>query len=217
MSKYFVIFLSLSWLGVACQQQSSTSADTLPYYQEATFTPNWFANETDVPAGFHRIGEFTLQNQLGETITRANLEGKIVIADFFFATCPGICPKMTANMGTLQQAFAKEEAVVLLSHTVTPAQDSVAALADYARIHDVQPGKWHLLTGEREQLYALGRKHYFVEEDLGLTKSPDEFIHTENFVLLDKKQRIRGIYNGLNKAALQQLKKDVSTLLGSKP
>lgn len=213
MIKQLTKSIALTLVLVACQEQSTHTTGILPYYQEATFTPNWYATEADVPAGFHRIGEFTLQNQLGETITREDLEGKIVVADFFFATCPGICPKMTANMGTLQQAYAEVEEVILLSHTVTPAQDSVAALADYAKMHDVMPGKWHLLTGDREQLYALGRQHYFVEEDLGLTKSPEEFIHTENFVLLDGQQRIRGIYNGLNKASLNQLKADISTLL----
>lgn len=145
-------------------------------------------------------------------MTEKSVKDKIFIADFFFTTCPGICPKMTANMNVLQQAFLDDDEILLLSHSVTPETDSVPVLAEYALKHNVNSAKWQLLTGDRTQIYKLGRSFYFVEEDLGIDKSEDDFLHTENFVLVDKNRHIRGIYNGLNTTSLQQLIADVKTL-----
>ena len=192
-------------------ENSETAPQQLPYYGEATFTPQWFDGGA-VPDSFHQIPPFALQNQLGDTVTEATVDGKVFVVDFFFTACPGICPKMTGNMAVVQEAFMDDDEVLLLSHSVTPDYDSVAVLRDYATEKGVIDGKWHLLTGDREEIYALGRKQYFVEEDLGLEKSPDDFIHTENFVLVDQQRHIRGIYNGLDKAAIDQLIADVHTL-----
>ena len=139
-------------------------------------------------------------------------ENKIYVTDFFFTRCPGICPRMTKNLGILQDKFENDDEVLLLSHSITPTQDSVPILKQYAEDHDVISGKWHLVTGTQQEIYKLGRKDYFVEEDLGLKKEADEFLHTENFVLVDKNRHIRGIYNGLNKASIRQLKLDIETL-----
>jgi protein SCO1/2 len=184
----------------------------LPFYNEATFTPNWLevgSNKLDV---FHKIPEFNLTNQLGETVTQNTFRDKIYITDFFFTTCPGICPKMTANMSVLQKEFLDDDEILLLSHSVTPETDSVSVLKDYAEANVILSSKWHLVTGERKQIYDLGRQAYFVEEDLGEVKTEDDFLHTENFVLIDKNKHIRGIYNGLNKTDVQQLITDVKTL-----
>ena len=220
---YIVLFL----LVAGCAEKSSEnqtkttgSAETsrleqLPYYQEATFTPAWYESEEDLPADFHQIPAFTFQNQLGETISDQDMHGKIFVVDFFFTTCPGICPKMTRNMGSVQEAFMTDDQVALLSHSVTPDYDQVPILKEYAEEHGVESGKWHLLTGEREEIYELARNQYFVEEDLGLLKDPDEFLHTENFVLIDKNRHIRGIYNGLNKTSVNQLIADIKTLKNS--
>ncbi|MEM6380943.1 MAG: SCO family protein, partial [Bacteroidota bacterium] len=148
-------------------------------------------------------------------LTEEDVEGKIYVTDFFFTSCPGICPKMTANMMLIQEAFLHDEDVLLLSHSVTPEYDSVAVLKEYAELEGVEDTKWHLLTGDRQMIYDLGRYQYFVEEDLGLVKDTEEFIHTENFVLIDRSRRIRGIYNGLNKAAVSQLIADIKTLQNS--
>ena len=102
---------------------------------------------------------------------------------------------MTKNMGILQEAFLEDTDVLLLSHSVTPEFDSVSILKNYAIAKDVLDDKWHLVTGDRDHIYDLGRTAYFVEEDLGLEKDPDDFLHTENFVLVDKNRHIRGIYN----------------------
>jgi protein SCO1 len=189
--------------------------EQLPYYQEATFTPVWYANEEDLPSGFHQIPAFSFQNQLGENISDQDMEGKILVVDFFFTTCPGICPKMTGNMSLVQEAFITDDQVALLSHSVTPDFDQVPILKDYAEEYRVESGKWHLLTGDRGQIYDLARNYYFVEEDLGLLKDPDEFLHTENFVLIDTNRHIRGIYNGLNKTSVNQLIADIKTLKNS--
>ena len=188
------------------------STDLLPYYDEATFTPKWFTSEDQLPDSFHRIPDFSLQNQLGQTVNQKAVEGKILVVDFFFTSCPGICPKLTNNMLLVQQAFQEDEEILLLSHSVTPEHDSVAVLKNYAEAKGVVEGKWHLLTGDRALIYELGRNQYFVEEDLGLTKNAEDFIHTENFVLVDGSRRIRGIYNGLNKASVSQLILDIHTL-----
>ena len=118
-------------------------------------------------------------------------------------------------MRLIQEAFLEDEEVILLSHSVTPEYDSVPVLQDYAAMKGVVNGKWHLLTGDRHQIYQLGRNQYFVEEDLGLEKDPEDFIHTENFVLVDGSRHIRGIYNGLNKSAVNQLIADIKTLKGA--
>ena len=216
-----MLFATLLLL-VACgetqvQEQKAESVktsrvDNLPYYQEATFTPQWFEPGSNALESFHRIPEFSLINQSGDTITEKSLDNKIYVADFFFTTCPGICPKMTSNMSLIQEAFLEDDDIMLLSHSVTPELDDVEQLRIYGEAKGVNQEKWHLLTGNRKTIYDLGRKSYFVEEDLGLEKSDGEFLHTENFVLIDRNKHIRGIYNGLNKAAVNQLIADIKTL-----
>jgi len=115
-------------------------------------------------------------------------------------------------MAVLQDSFAGDNQEVLLSHSITPSVDSIPTLAAYAERKGVTSPNWHLLTGDKSQIYALGIKAYFVEEDLGETKTNEDFLHTENFVLLDGDRHIRGIYNGLNKAAIQQLIADILLL-----
>jgi len=193
-------------------KEKESRTDVLPFYNEASFTPIWLdANSKDVDK-LHKIPSFSLINQDGQTITEKTFDHKIYVADFFFTSCPGICPKMTNNMNLIQEAFKNNEDVLLLSHSVTPEKDSVSVLKNYAEAHGVISGKWHLVTGNQKEIYNLGRKSYFVEEDLGLQKDTDEFLHTENFILVDKNKHIRGIYNGLNKTSIEQLIADIKTL-----
>jgi protein SCO1/2 len=209
-------FLFLSFIAIfsACEKQveRESRVEVLPYYTEATFTPHWLSPGDDTLAQLHHISPFQLINQEGDTITEKSLEGKIYVADFFFTTCPGICPKMTSNMSLLQEEFWEDDEIMLISHSVTPDYDSVPVLKNYAEAKGVSSQKWHLVTGDRQQIYNLGRKDYFVEEDLGLEKEADDFLHTENFVLIDQNRRIRGIYNGLNKVSINQLIADIKTL-----
>ncbi len=193
-------------------KNKTSRVDHLPFYREATFTPHWLAPQSKETKGFHSIPDFKLVNQMGDTITQNTFQNKIYVTDFFFATCPGICPKMTDNMLLLQEAFKDDPEILLLSHSVTPKIDSVPVLKSYADDKGIDVAKWHLVTGDRKQIYDLGRNHYYVEEDLGLERNEDDFLHTENFLLIDKDRHIRGIYNGLNKTAIAQLIADIKTL-----
>lgn len=199
---------------MACTQINprESRVNQLPYYNEATFTPHWLDPASEILDTFHRIAPFQLVNQEGDTVTEKSFAGKIYVTDFFFTVCPGICPKMTDNMMNLQDTFLKDKEVLFLSHSVTPEYDSVPVLKAYAEEKGILSDKWYLVTGTQEAIYKLGRQDYFVEEDLGLSKDADEFLHTENFVLIDKNRHIRGIYNGLKKASLHQLVADIRTL-----
>ncbi len=216
-NKFLTTFFFLIILPSCNQTQNpekQSRVDSLPYYCEATFTPHWLSSNDNknVLDTLHRISPFMLFNQEGDTVTENTFKDKIYVVDFFFTTCPGICPKMTDNMAILQEEFLEDSEILLASHSVTPKYDSIAVLKEYAELKGIRSEKWHLLTGEREQIYKLGRKDYFVEEDLGLQKDVDDFLHTENFVLIDKNRHIRGIYNGLNKVSVNQLIADIWTL-----
>ncbi|WP_117881285.1 SCO family protein [Aureibaculum luteum] len=217
--KYLMIFFLVITIG--CKDEvkkenikvtETSRVDYLPYYNEESFTPNWLTPNTDEEQAFHKIPDFELINQLGDTVTQKTFDNKIYIADFFFTSCPGICPKMTSNMVKLQEEFKQDKEILFLSHSVTPTIDSVAELKKYAEKHGVIDNKWHLVTGDKTAIYNLGRNQYFVENDLGVPKNIDDFLHSENFLLIDKNKHIRGIYNGLNRASLAQLVTDVKAL-----
>ncbi|MEM6631191.1 MAG: SCO family protein [Bacteroidota bacterium] len=208
------LLVCLILIGVGCKSESERDREVfyLPYYEDASFTPVWLDPNQDDLSSFHKIPPFQLLNQEGDTLTEKAFEGKIYVTDFFFTSCPGICRKMTSNMTLLQEEFEADEDILLLSHSVTPSMDSVPVLKRYAAYYDINPKKWHLATGDKQLIYTLGRQYYFVEEDQGLARNEEAFLHTENFVLIDSNRHIRGIYNGLNKAAIQQLIADIHTL-----
>ena len=160
---------------------------------------------------FHKIDDFSLVNQNNEIITNKTYDGKIYIADFFFTTCPGICPIMKENMTELQDEFINDDDVLLLSHTVTPEIDSVSVLKKYSQEKGVLDTKWNMVTGDKKQIYNLARKSYLVAEDI---ESPRQYdmIHTENFVLVDSKRRIRGFYDGTDSNVMEDLINDIKIL-----
>ncbi|MBE0390326.1 protein SCO1/2 [Flavobacterium sp. 7E] len=199
--------LLIATVFISCQKKEETRK--LPYYNTSDFTPVW---ELPTDGSFHSIRDFNLIDQEGKPFTAENIKGKICVVDFFFTSCPGICPKMAKSMNDLQKDFIKDDKVLLVSHSVTPEQDSVSVLAKYAQKNDVNYNKWKLLTGEKEEIYNLGRKFYFVEEDLGENKDVSIFLHTENFVLIDKNRIIRGIYNSLDPSSMLSLKEDIKLL-----
>lgn len=207
----FSIFL-LTACGGNTDSEIDSRVERLPFYDSAEFTPRWLTQDSSALENFHQIPAFQFTNQSGEIVSEKTVEGKIYIVDFFFTTCPGICPKMATNMRVVQKAFQDDAEVLLLSHSVTPETDSVPVLQRYAELNGCISNKWHLVTGNRKEIYDLGRNYYFVEENLGLNKKESDFLHTENFVLIDKHRRIRGIYNGLSKPSIQQLIADVKTL-----
>jgi protein SCO1 len=159
----------------------------------------------------HTISNFKLINQNGDSVTNAITNNKIYVADFFFTTCTSICPKMSNSMAELQKEYLNDNSVVLLSHTVTPEIDSVPVLAEYAKKYDVDLKKWQLLTGDKKEIYNLARKSYFVVLDEG-DGGVQDFIHTENFVLIDKKKRIRGFYDGTSPSQIDKLIDDIKIL-----
>lgn len=159
----------------------------------------------------HRIADFELINQNGEIITNKNYQDKIYIADFFFTRCTNICIMMAYNMSELQAYYKNDNDIMFLSHSVTPTIDSVTVLKDYAINKGVIDSKWNVTTGAKKHIYDLARKSYFavIEDGDG---GENDFIHTEQFVLIDKKRRIRGFYDGTEKLDMEKLKKDIAIL-----
>jgi protein SCO1/2 len=204
-----ICFMVAVILAAGCRHQPERR---LPYYNTSDFTPHFLAS---VPDDYHHIPPFRLTTHTGATFTEKDMDGRICVADFFFSTCPGICPRMTNNMKVLQDTFLHDPRIQLISHSVTPEKDSVARLQAFATAHHVNAQKWVLLTGPKLVIYDLGRKYYFVEEDLGEKRDTSIFLHTENFVLTDKKRHIRGIYNGLSLPAIQNLIADIRALEAS--
>ena len=194
------------------KEQESSRVDYLPYYNDESFTPHWISPNSKEEKQFHKIPDFKLINQLGEIVSQKTFENKIYITDFFFASCPGICPQMTSSMYKLQEEFKNDSDILFLSHSVTPSIDSVSVLKQYAKMNGVIYNKWHLVTGDKKMIYDLGRNHYFVENDLGVPKDINDFLHSENFLLIDKNKHIRGIYNGLKIASMAQLIIDIHAL-----
>ncbi|MGV3632378.1 MAG: SCO family protein [Bacteroidota bacterium] len=164
----------------------------------------------------HRIGDFAFQNQDGKTITLADVKGKVFVAEYFFTTCGTICPKMNVQMQRIQKAYYDDDRVKILSFTVDPEIDTVAQLKLYAEGHGAKKGKWHFLTGEKSKLYQLARKSFFVlkpAEAQNLGDAGSDFIHTNNFVLVDKQLRIRGYYDGTSEKEVSHLIEDIDLLL----
>lgn len=214
-------FIFVFALFTSCQQEvkkeqtvvkETSRVEHLPYYDDASFTPHWLTPNSEEEKQFHKIPDFKLVNQLGDTLTQKTFDDKLYITDFFFTSCPGICLKMTGNMSKLQEEFKEDADILLLSHSVTPSIDSVSVLKTYAEKNAIMDNKWHLVTGDKMEIYELGRKQYFVENDLGIPKDINDFLHTENFLLIDKNKHIRGIYNGLNRASIAQLITDIKAL-----
>ena len=159
----------------------------------------------------HTIADFELTNQHGETITNKNYKDKIYIADFFFTRCQNICIAMAYNMSELQDFYKNDADIMFLSHSVTPVIDSVTVLKEYADRKGVIAGKWNVTTGAKKHIYELARKSYFAVLDEG-NGDENDFIHTEQFVLVDKDKRIRGYYDGTEKEDMLKLKKDLVLL-----
>ena len=159
----------------------------------------------------HTIADFELTNQNGEKITNKNYKDKIYVADFFFTRCQTICIAMAYNMSELQNLYKNDAEIMFLSHSVTPEIDSVTVLKEYADRKGVIDGKWNITTGAKTHIYELARKSYFAVLDEG-NGDENDFIHTEQFVLVDKEKRIRGYYDGTEKEDMEKLKKDIVLL-----
>jgi len=188
-----------------------TPEKKLPIFNPADVNPKLVDESVVHVRRDHKVANFKLMNQNGDTITQEDYKDKIYVADFFFTRCMTICPIMTNNMGKLQEVFKNDADIKFLSLSVTPEMDSIPILRAYADAKGVIDSKWNITTGDKQHIYELARKSYFVvldEGDGGL----QDFIHTENFVLVDKKKQIRGFYDGTNNEDIQRLILDIKLL-----
>ena len=209
---FFVVF-SVVFLALAFKLL--TPKKTLPIYNPAMVNPTLVDSTIQHVSKYHQIADFAFVNQNGDTITQETFKGKIYVADFFFTTCPTICPIMKDNMVILQEKIKNLNNVMILSHTVMPHIDSVSVLKAYAQKKGVDDTKWHLVTGDKKDIFYIARQSYLAVE----TADSDELydmVHTENFVLVDKKRQVRGFYDGTKIEEIDRLYEDILYLLNKK-
>ncbi len=206
-----IVFLILSIIIISIIYNILDVYKPLPVYQPSRVSTELVDSTIQHVNKFHKIADFSLTNQNGETITQENYKDKIYVADFFFTTCQTICPIMTDHMREIQDKLIKDSDVLLLSHSVTPEIDSVAQLKRYAIKKGVNDTKWNLVTGDKKQIYELARKSYLAVKTDG-DGGPFDMVHTENFMLIDKKKQIRGFYDGTNAEDIEQLIEDIAIL-----
>lgn len=183
----------------------------LPVFGPKDFNPELVDVSLQNVENHHTVADFKLTNQNGELITQQDYDNKIYVTDFFFTRCPSICPIMSNNMEKLQQVFLKDDDVMFLSMSVTPEMDSVPVLRKYANDKGAIDSKWNITTGDKKHIYNLARKSYFAVVDQG-DGGLQDFIHTPNFILVDKTKQIRGVYNGTNNDEILRLIDDIKTL-----
>ncbi len=195
--------IGLVLLNQACQPEKKVSNLVLPILGEKHL------GSTDTI--YHQVGAFSLTNQFNETITDKTVQNKIYVADFFFATCQSICPQMSKHLQLVQTAYANDDSVLILSHTVNPMHDTVQVLANYGSRYGAIKNKWHFLTGNKKTIYDLAKNDYLVNalEDDG---TPEGFLHSELLLLIDSQQRLRGMYDGTDEVAVKKLISDIQLL-----
>jgi len=209
--KFFIVLIVFSAITITLFYFALKPQKTLPIYNPADVNPELVDSTVQYKSKYHTIADFSFVNQNGDTITQKNYEGKIYVADFFFTTCGSICPKMTTNLADVQKAVLNNSEVMLLSHTVFPEIDSIPVLKAYAVKHGVVDSKWNLVTGDKKEIYTMARKSYLAVK-LGRPDQLYDMVHTENFVLVDKKRRVRGFYDGTNKEEINRLLEDIDFL-----
>ena len=188
-----------------------TPEKKLPVFNPADVNPKLVDKSVINITRNHKVADFKLINQNGEIVTQEDYKDKIYVADFFFTRCMTICPVMTNNMGKLQEVFKNDDDIKFLSLSVTPEMDSIPILKEYAINKGVIDAKWNITTGDKKHIYALARKSYFAVLDEG-DGGIQDFIHTENFILVDKKRQIRGFYDGTDSKDIERLILDIKIL-----
>ena len=209
--KFFIVLIVFSAVTISLFYSALKPQKTLPIYNPADVNLELVDSTVQYKSKYHTIADFSFVNQNGDTITQKNYEGKIYVADFFFTTCGSICPKMTTNLEEVQKAVLNNPKVMLLSHTVFPEVDSIPVLKAYAIKHGVVDSKWNLVTGDKKDIYTMARKSYLAVK-LGRPDQLYDMVHTENFVLVDQKRRVRGFYDGTNKEEIKRLIDDINFL-----
>lgn len=178
---------------------------TLPYFGQKN-------SMKDGDTAYHTVKPFCFTNQYNEKVTEETVKGKIYVTDFFFTTCQSICPIMSTELERVYKQFSNREDVLILSHTVSPEEDSVNVMMDYAKLHGVKDKKWLFLTGEKKHLYDMARTSYLLNMEEG-NGDEDDFIHTQNFALVDKERHLRGFYDGTDSIEVSRLITDMKLLL----
>jgi len=214
-NKLAIIIPGLTLLiGIAIAYQLILDDRELPIFSPSQINPELVDPSLQFERGEHSIAEFELIDQNNFPFNQKNLEDKIYVADFFFTTCPTICPDMSGQLKRVQDAYNEKEDFMILSHTVQPEVDSPKVLKAYADLYEADPEQWVFVTGNKRTIYELARKSYFAAVTEG-DGGPDDFIHTENFILIDKEKRIRGFYDGTSEESVDQLITDISILSNS--
>ncbi|MDR5591467.1 SCO family protein [Christiangramia sp. SM2212] len=208
---FAIVFFILSAIIVYIIYTLKVPEEKLPIYQPDMVNAELVDSTVQYVRKYHKIADFKLVNQNGDTITEDFYKDKIYIADFFFTTCLTICPIMTDHMVKIQEKIKDDEEVLLLSHTVFPVADSVPVLKKYAIEKGVIDEKWNLVTGNKKEIYDLARKSYLATKSTG-DGGPYDMIHTENFILVDKNRQIRGFYDGTDPEAIESLMHDLKVL-----
>lgn len=207
------IVTSILLWGCNSHKKNKATLD-LPFYNRADYTPEWIETTDPKYDKIHTISAFKLVNQNGDTLTNEYFDGKVYATNFFFSVCPNVCPRMKKNLSIVQEEYLEDDRVKILSHTVMPWVDSVARLNEYAIQNDIKSEKWNLVTGKKKDIYQLARESYFADEGFDKTlTSEEDFLHTENVVLVDQKRRIRGVYNGTLPLEMKKMMEDIETLL----
>ena len=208
-----VFFIVFSVVAISSFNYVQTQEKKLPIYSPSMVSDELVEEDLRYVKKYHRISDFSLLNQNGNNITQEDYKNKIYVADFFFTTCPDICPIMTGNMLYLQENL-KDTNVMLASFSVTPKIDTVEVLKEYSTLKGVDDSRWNLMTGDKKQIYDLARKSYLVAKAIPDGKNHG-MIHTENFVLVDRDKRIRGYYDGTNIEDMNKLLDDIQILIKS--
>lgn len=208
---FFGVLLVFSIIVISLFYDALKPKKSLPIFNPSDVNPELVDTTVQYISKYHTIADFSFTNQNGENITQKDYEGKIYVADFFFTTCKSICPKMTTNLVDVQKAFLDNPKVKLLSFTVMPDVDSVSILKEYAKINGVIDSKWNLVTGDKKAIYTMARKSYLAVKQ-GKPDEQFDMVHTENFVLVDSKKRVRGFYDGTNKEEIRRLINDINWL-----
>tara|TARA_R110001592_G_scaffold120321_3_gene324350 strand:+ start:133 stop:771 length:639 start_codon:yes stop_codon:yes gene_type:complete len=186
--------------------------EELPIYNPSDFNSELVDVSLQSKNGNHIVSDFELINQNGKVVTQEDYRDKIYIVDFFFTRCPSICPLMTNNMIKIQNEFLNNSDIMLLSLSVTPEIDSISVLRKYANEKGALDSKWNITTGSKKHIYELARKSYFAVVEQG-DGGLQDFIHTPNFILVDKERQIRGVYNGIEDEEIVRLFQDLRILI----
>ena len=219
------VLLIILILGIALATFITSKAinkKTLPILNPCNVNPTLVDSAIQAKCIGHKIGPFSFVNQHGKIVDQGFIKNKIAVVDFFFVSCPSICPIMTSQLKRIHDYDfgALNNQVVLLSHTVWPEADSVPVLNQYASQYGANADRWSFLTGDKKALYTMARKSYLIVPDVNDPKfkhgSDADFIHTENIVLIDRKGQIRGFYDGTSPAEISELVTDIAFLLSAK-